>query len=58
MLDESQFKSVLGVASEPVRQLGGYELDLIKLGYYSWINGISLGMSFWRSQFEGPKVDQ
>ena len=36
---------------EPVCQLGGYELDLMRCYYFGWMNALSLGMNFWQQQF-------
>ncbi len=35
---------------EPVCQLGGYELDLVRCYYFGWVNALSLGMNFWQQQ--------
>ncbi len=34
---------------EPLRQIGDYELDLLKLGYFGWLNSVSLGMNLWQA---------
>ena len=36
---------------EPVCQLGSYELDLVRLYYFGWINTLSLGLNLWQQQF-------
>ena len=35
---------------ESVRQLGDYELDLMRLYYFGWINAMSLGMNLLQQQ--------
>lgn len=56
LYDDEQFKSVLrNGMTESVRQIGVYELDLVKLGYFGWINCLSLGLSFWNSQFRDQR---
>lgn len=35
---------------DSVRQLGDYELDLLKFCYFGWMNSLSLGMNFWQQQ--------
>lgn len=32
------------------RQLGDYELDLLKCCYFGWMNSLSLCMNFWQQQ--------
>ena len=36
---------------EPVCQIGSYELDLLRLYYFNWINTVSLGLNVWQQQF-------
>ena len=36
---------------EPISQVGSYELDLLRLYYFSWINTLSLGLNVWQQQF-------
>lgn len=36
---------------EPISQMGSYELDLLRLYYFSWINTLSLGLNVWQRQF-------
>ena len=36
---------------EPISQVGSYELDLLRLYYFSWINTLSLGLNVWQRQF-------
>ena len=36
---------------EPISQLSGYELDLLRLYYFGWINTLSLGLNLWQQQF-------
>ena len=31
----------------PLSQVGGYELDLLKLGYYGWMNAATIAAEFW-----------
>ena len=31
----------------PLSQMGGYELDLLKLGYYGWMNAATIATEFW-----------
>lgn len=31
----------------PLSQLGGYELDLLKFGYFGWMNATSIATEFW-----------
>ncbi len=31
----------------PVSQMGGYELDLLKFGYYGWMNAATIATEFW-----------
>lgn len=32
------------------RQLGDYELDLLKCCYFGWMNSLSLCVNFWQQQ--------
>lgn len=36
------------VVPEPLYQLSGYELDLIKCCCFGWINACSLGFNLWQ----------
>ena len=36
---------------EPISQMGSYELDLLRLCYFSWVNTLSLGLNVWQQQF-------
>jgi len=40
---------------DSVRQLGDYEVDLLKLYYFGWLNGLTLSMNFWQQQFLLPE---
>lgn len=51
MRDFMENASVVCVAPEAVCQLGSYELDLLRLCYFSWINTLSLGINVWQQQF-------
>lgn len=31
----------------PVSQMGGYELDLLKFGYYGWMNAVTIATELW-----------
>lgn len=51
MLDTHLPDAGIVVVPASVRQLGDYELDLLKLTYFGWINALSLGMCFWQERF-------
>ena len=35
---------------EPLRQIGDYELDLLKLGFFGWMNAATIATEFWLQQ--------
>ncbi len=43
-------ESGIVLVPDSVRQLGDYELDLMKFCYFGWLNGLTLGMNFWQQQ--------
>lgn len=49
---DEQFTETFAGVPEPVRQIGVYELDLVKFGYFGCINCLSLGLGFWRALLE------
>ena len=51
MRDFLEQTSGANMVPEPVCQLGSYELDLVRLCYFGWINTLSLGLNFWQQQF-------
>ena len=51
MQDLLKQASGAGMVPEPLCQLGGSELDLIRLYYFGWINVMSLGMNVLQQQF-------
>jgi|GEM_PF-4618063 len=55
--DDEQFTETFVGVPEPVRQIGGYELDLVRFGYFGCINCISLGLGFWRVQLEANRPE-
>lgn len=34
----------------PLSQVGDYELDLLKLGFFGWVNAASIATEFWLQQ--------
>ena len=57
LLYDERLKDAFGGVPAPVRQIGGYELDLVKLGYFGWVNWLSLNLSFLRSQLDGANSE-
>jgi hypothetical protein len=49
--DRHSKESGIVLVPDSVRQLGGYELDLLKFCYFGWLNGLTLGLNFWQQQF-------
>lgn len=43
-------ESGIVLVPDSVRQLGDYELDLMKFCYFGWLNGLTIGMNFWQQQ--------
>ena len=43
---------------EPLRQIGDYELDLLKLGYFGWLNSVSLSMNLWQAHCVPEDLDE
>ena len=43
----------------PLSQMGGYELDLLKLGYFGWMNAATIATEFWLQQLAArvPEFD-
>ena len=33
--------------SSPISQVGDYELDLLKLGFFGWMNAATIATEFW-----------
>ncbi|MBU3658081.1 MAG: hypothetical protein FGM35_08680 [Rhodocyclaceae bacterium] len=34
----------------PISQVGDYELDLLKLGFFGWMNAATIATEFWLQQ--------
>lgn len=51
MIDWNSEDAGAFMVPEPLRQIGDYELDLLKLGYFGWLNGVSLGMNLLQQNF-------
>ncbi len=49
MIDWNSEDAGAFMVPEPLRQIGDYELDLLKLGYFGWLNSVSLGMNLWQA---------
>ena len=43
----------------PLSQVGDYKLDLLKFGYFSWVNAATIATEFWMQQLASvvPKTD-
>lgn len=41
-----------------VSQLGDYELDLMKVGFFGWVNAASIISEFWRHQMMPASSEQ
>lgn len=50
-MSDKSFSSGAYMVPEPISQVGCYELDLLRLCYFSWVNTLSLGLNVWQQQF-------
>ena len=43
----------------PLSQVGDYKLDLLKFGYFSWVNAATIATEFWLQQLASvvPETD-
>ncbi len=49
MSDQAQIAGTPWVPA-PILQVGDYEMDLLKFGFFGWMNAMTIASSFWLTQ--------
>ena len=57
--DDSKLNAGTPWVPAPLSQVGDYKLDLLKFGYFSWVNAATIATEFWMQQLASvvPKTD-
>ena len=42
--------------SSPISQVGDYELDLLKLGFFGWMNAATIATEFWLQHLAPARI--
>lgn len=58
-VDDSKLNAGTPWVPAPLSQVGDYKLDLLKFGYFSWVNAATIATEFWLQQLASavPKTD-
>lgn len=59
LVDDSKLNGGTPWVPAPLSQVGDYKLDLLKFGYFSWVNAATIATEFWLQQLASavPKTD-
>ena len=58
-VDDNKLNAGTPWVPAPLSQVGDYKLDLLKFGYFSWVNAATIATEFWLQQLASavPKAD-